>query len=133
MLEVMANQIPLVMTGLPNLLPQSKAGKIKILGITVAKRSPAAPDIPSIAETIPGYDFKNWFGLIAPANTPKPVAARINSDVNAALKGAEVRQRLLEQGFEVMGGSAVEFTRLIEDDTVRFGRALRQAGINASS
>lgn len=132
MLEVVANQIPLVMTGLPNLLPQSKVGKIRILGITDAKRSPAAPDIPSIAETIPGYEFKNWFGLIAPAGTPKAIGAKINGDVNAALNAGEVRQRLLEQGFEVLGGSAAEFTQLIDEDTVRFGRALRQAGISGA-
>src|SRR6185436_8897626 len=101
MIEVIFNQIPLVMTGLPNLLPQHRAGKIRILGVTTAKRSPAAPDIPAIAETVPGYDFKNWFGLIAPAGTSKAIVAKINSDVNAALKGADVRQRLLDQGFEV--------------------------------
>ena len=132
MLEVIANQIPLVMTGLPNLLPQARAGKLKILGITNAKRSPAAPDIPAIAETLPGYDFKNWFGLVAPAGTPKSIVARINQDVNALLKVEQVRQHLLAQGFEVIGGSAAEFARTIDDDTVRFGRALREAGISAS-
>ena len=131
MIEVISNQIPLVMTGLPNLLPQSKARRIRILAITDAKRSPAAPDIPSIAETVPGYDFKNWFGLIAPAATPKAIAARINGDVNNALREADVRQRLLEQGFEVLGGSAADFSRLIDDDTAKFGRALRRAGISA--
>jgi tripartite-type tricarboxylate transporter receptor subunit TctC len=133
MLAVISNEIPLVMTGLPNLLPQSKAGKIKILGITSSKRSPAAPDIPSIAETLPGYDFKNWFGLVAPAATPKPVTAKINSDVNAALQASDVRERLLEQGFDVIGGSSTEFARVINADTERFARALRQARVNASS
>ena len=132
MLEVISNQIPLVMTGLPNLLPQQKAGKIRILAITDAKRSPAAPDIPSIAETIPGYDFKNWFGLVGPAAMPKAVISKINSDTNAVLQAADVRQRLLEQGFQVMGGSPAEFTRLIGDDTAKFGRALRAAGITAN-
>ncbi|HYC47984.1 MAG TPA: tripartite tricarboxylate transporter substrate binding protein [Burkholderiales bacterium] len=132
MLEVISNQIPLVMTGLPNLLPQQEAGKIKILAISSARRSPAAPDIPSIGETVPGYDFKNWFGLIAPAGTPKSIVARINGDVNAVLKNAEVRQRLLSQGFEVIGGSSAEFTQLIETDTAKFARALRAAGITAN-
>jgi tripartite-type tricarboxylate transporter receptor subunit TctC len=130
-IEVMANQIPLVMTGLPNLLPHAKVRKLKILGITDAKRSPAAPDVPSIAETVPGYEFKNWFGLIAPAGTPKTVTARINADVNAALKEVEMRERLLEQGFEVMGGSAADFSRLIDVDTAKFSRALK--GVSASS
>ena len=132
MLEVIANQIPLVMTGLPNLLPQSRAGRVKILAITDAKRSVAAPDIPTIGETVPGYQFKNWFGLVAPAGVPQAIATKINRDVNAALKVAEIRQSLLDQGFEVIGGSANEFAQTLREDTVTFERALRQAGISAT-
>jgi tripartite-type tricarboxylate transporter receptor subunit TctC len=132
MLDVMGNQIPLVMTGLPNLLPPARSGKLKILAITDAKRSPAAPEIPSVAESVPGYDFKNWFGLVAPAGTPKALVARINEDVNAVIRNEQVRQGLLAQGFQVLGGSAAEFAQTISEDTAKFGRALRQAGISAS-
>ena len=132
MLDVIAAQIPLVMTGLPNLLPQSRAGKIKILAITDSKRSPAAPEIPAIGETVAGYDFRNWFGIVAPAGTSKAIAAKINNDVNAALKTGDARQRLLDQGFDVIGGSADDFAQIIRRDTDKFGRVLRQAGISAS-
>ena len=129
MLDVMSNQIPLVMTGLPNLLPQKRAGRLKILAITSAGRSPAAPDLPTISETIPGYEFENWFGLVAPSGTPGGVTAKINSDVNAALKATDVRQPLLDQGFEVIGGSAEQFALTIRTDTEKFARALREAGV----
>src|SRR5258706_13956317 len=105
MLEVMASQIPLVMTGLPNLLPQYRAGKIKILGMTDSKRSAIAPDVPAIAETVPGYEFKNWFGLVVASATPAAIVQKITKDVNSVLNSGDTRQRLLDQGFDVMCGT----------------------------
>jgi tripartite-type tricarboxylate transporter receptor subunit TctC len=132
MLEVMANQIPLVMTGLPNLLPQYKAGRIKILGITDAKRSAVAKDIPAIAETVPGYEFRNWFGLVVPAATPRQIQQRINGDVNRVIAVSDTRQKLLDEGFDVLGGSSDEFAALIKTDTEKFARVIKQAGIGAN-
>jgi len=131
MLDVMANQIPLVMTGLPNLLPQQKAGRIRILAITDGKRSAVAKDIPTIGETVAGYEFRNWFGLIVPAATPRAVRQRVNVDVNKALTVGDTRQRLLAQGFDVLGGSTEEFAQVIRSDTATFAKVIRQAGIKA--
>ena len=128
-LEVIANHIPLVMTGLPNLLPQHRAGKIKILGITDSKRSVLAPDVPAIAETVPGYEFKNWFGLIVAAGTPNGVIEKINKDVNAILANAETRQRLLDQGYDVLGGSQQTFAQTIDFDIRKFADIIKTAGI----
>ena len=127
MLEVMANQINMVMTGLPNLLPQFKAGKLKILAVTDAKRSAVARDIPTIGETVPGYEFRNWFGLIVVRGTPATLIRRLNADVNRILDTGETRQRLLDQGFEVIGGTTEEFDRVIREDTVKFAKVLKGA------
>ena len=127
MLEVMANQITMVMTGLPNLLPQFKAGKLKILAVTDAKRSAVARDIPTIGETVPGYEFRNWFGLIVVRGTPATLIRRLNADVNRILDAGETRQRLLDQGFEVIGGTTEEFDRVIREDTVKFAKVLKGA------
>ena len=124
MLEVMANQINMVMTGLPNLLPQYKAGKIKILAVTDAKRSAVAKDIPTIGETVAGYEFRNWFGLIVVRGTPAPLVRRINADVNRILDAGDTRQRLLDQGFEVIGGTMEDFERVVRTDTVKFAKVL---------
>jgi tripartite-type tricarboxylate transporter receptor subunit TctC len=132
MMDVMSNQIPLVMTGLPNLLPQHKAGRIRILAITDAKRSAVAQDIPTIGETVPGYAYRNWFGLVVPAATPRAVTQKINRDVNRVLTTGDARQRLLAQGFEVLGGSSEEFAKIIRDDTASFAKVIRQAGIKAN-
>lgn len=132
MIEVMANQIPLVMTGLPNLLPQYKAGRIKILGITDARRSAVAKDIPAIAETVPGYEFRNWFGLVVPVATPRQIQQRINGDVNRIIAVSETRQKLLDEGFDVLGGTSDEFAALIRTDTEKFARIIKQTGIGAN-
>ena len=125
MLEVMANQINMVMTGLPNLLPQYRAGKLKILAVTDAKRSAVAKEIPTIGETVPGYEFRNWFGLIVVRGTPAPIIRRINTDVNRILDTGDTRQRLLDQGFEVIGGTTEEFDRVIKSDTSKFAKVLK--------
>ena len=129
MLEVMAAQIPLVMTGLPNLLPQQRAGKIKILAITNSKRSAIAPDIPTVAETVPGYEFRNWFGLIVAAGTPPAVVRKINTDVNRALNSGDTHQRLWDQGFDVLGGTQQEFERIVKTDTEKFSKIIKEMGI----
>lgn len=131
MVEVMANQIQLVMTGLPNLLPQQKAGKIKILAITDSQRSPVAKEIPTISETVPGYEFRNWFGFVVAAGTAKQVIRRINDDVNRVLNSNEVRERLIGLGFIVIGGTVEEFYRIIRIDTDKFAKVIREAGIGA--
>ena len=129
MMDVIANQIPLVVTGLPNLLPQMKAGRLKILGITEASRSPAAPSIPTIGETVPGYAFRNWFGILAPARTSAGVVRKINAEANQALNAPDVRDRLADLGFVVIGGTPEAFAKLIREDTRTFGEVIRRAGI----
>lgn len=129
MMDVLGNQIPLVMTGLPNLLPYYRAGKIKILAITDSQRSPVAKEIPTIAETVPGYEYRNWFGFVVPAGTPPRVIGRINQDVNKVLESSKVRDYLLNLGFVVLGGTAKDFNRVIAADTEKFARIIREAGI----
>lgn len=131
MMDVVSNQIPLVMTGLPNLLPLHRAGRIRILGITSAKRSPVAEQIPALGETVSGYDFKNWFGFVVPAATPRAVILKINADVNNVLNTGETRQKLTGQGFDVYGGTPEEFATTIKADTKTFADILRKADVTA--
>lgn len=131
MMDVVSNQIPLVMTGLPNLLPLHRAGRIRILGITSAKRSAVAEQIPTLGETVAGYDFKNWFGFVVPAGTPKAVIHKINAGVNKVLDTGDTRQKLSSQGFDVYGGTPEEFAATIKADTKTFADVLGKAGITA--
>ena len=129
MLDVVANQIPLVMTGLPNLLPLMKGGRIKILAITDSARSPVAPGIPTIGETIAGYEFRNWFGIVVPVATPKALVNRLSAAINRAIGAADSRQKLLDQGFVIIGGSPEEFATVIRRDTQRFKEVISRAGM----
>jgi tripartite-type tricarboxylate transporter receptor subunit TctC len=110
-------------------LPQMKSGKLKALGVTSKKRAEAAPNIPSIAETLPGYDVPVWYGLMVPAATPKPVVNRLNLEMKKALETPAVRERLATQGIETEYTTVAEFAQLIREDAARWAKLVKDAGI----
>lgn len=110
-------------------LPQVKIGKLKALGVTGAKRAKAAPHIPAIGETIPGYEVPVWYGLMVPAATPKAIVNKLNLEIRKALETPLVVERLEHQGIEVQYTTTAEFDRLIQDDARRWARLVKQAGI----
>lgn len=129
---VLGNHIPLVFTGLPNVYTHMKAGRIKILGITELQRSQIAPEIPAVAETIPGYEFSNWFGVLAPAGTPTKVRAMLETELLKTIQMSEVRNALIARGFGVVGASAQKFALLIRSDTAKYGKVVKDAKIKVS-
>jgi tripartite-type tricarboxylate transporter receptor subunit TctC len=95
-----------------------------------AKRSPAAPEVPTIAESgLPGYEISSWFGLVAPAATPPAVISRLHGDLARALQSAELRERLAPSGYEVISNTPDAFARHMRAQTERLGRVIREAGI----
>lgn len=113
-------------------LPHIKAGKLRALAVTSKSRSPLMPEVPTVAETaVPGFEVNGWFGLLAPAGTPSAVVGRLNGELNAVLAQADVRERLTSLGVETGGGSAGEFTALIESDAKRYVEAIRRMGLKA--
>ncbi len=110
--------------------PHWKGGKIKVVAVTSLKRLPSAPDTPTVAETIPGFEFYTWYGLWGPANLPRDVLGRLNSEVNRAL-GSDLRERLLAQGYELSPGSPEDFARFQREDIARSGQIIREAGIKS--
>jgi tripartite-type tricarboxylate transporter receptor subunit TctC len=110
-------------------LPQMKSGKLKALGVTSKKRAEAAPNIPSIAETLPGYDVPVWYGLMVPAATPKPVVNRLNLEMKKALETPAVRERLAAQGIETEYTTVAEFAQLIREDAARWAKLVKDSGI----
>ncbi|MBM3357581.1 MAG: tripartite tricarboxylate transporter substrate binding protein [Betaproteobacteria bacterium] len=124
---VLGNQIPLVFTGLPNVYTHMKAGRLKILGVTDQQRSSIAPEIPAVSETVAGYEFSNWFGVLAPSGTPAKIRALLESELLNVIKVAEVQKTLLNRGFGVMALSAPNFASLIHSDTVKYGKVIKEA------
>lgn len=110
-------------------LPQVKNGKLKGLGITGAKRSPAAPNVPTISETLSGYEVPVWYGLTVPAATPKTIVDKLNAEMKIALENPGVRERLANQGIDVEYTTVDEFAKLIREDAVRWAKLVKDAGI----
>jgi tripartite-type tricarboxylate transporter receptor subunit TctC len=98
--------------------------------VSSSKRSPVLPDLPTIAEAgVPGYEFSTWYGVLAPAKTPKPVIARLNAAVVKALKDPSLREKLLATGLDPQPSTPEEVARLIRSETARWRKVIEQAGI----
>jgi tripartite-type tricarboxylate transporter receptor subunit TctC len=130
--DVIAGSITGMFDILVTSLPQHRAGKVRALAVTSATRSPFAPDIPTMAEAgIKGYSEAGsdlWFGIVAPANLPAPVAARLNQALIEAIRGPEMRQRLSLQAFEPWTSTSKEFAEVIRRDHERWGRIVKASG-----
>jgi tripartite-type tricarboxylate transporter receptor subunit TctC len=108
----------------------AKAGKLKVIAVTSKERVPALPDVPTVGETVPGFEFYSWYGLWGPANMPKEIAQQLNAEVNKALAG-DMRDKLTQQGLLLTPGSIEEFVRFQKDDTARSAKIIREANIRA--
>lgn len=126
--DLLGGQVQLIFAPLVEVLQQVRANNVRALGITTAKRSPLLPDVPSIAETLPGYEVRLWNGLVAPANTPPEIIERINRAAVDALRSDEVKAKLAEQGSEPVGGTPAEFKAFIESELVKWRRLVEISG-----
>ena len=128
--DAIGGQLPLVAVNALEVLPHVKSGKLKVLAVLSANRSPIFPDVPTIAESgFPGFEASVWYGLVAPAATPKALVARLHAEVQKALQTAEVRERMTAAGGEVSPGSAEQFGALIHSERVRYEKLVREANI----
>jgi len=108
-----------------------RAGKLRALAVTTAKRSEALPDIPTVGDFLPGYEASAVFGVGAPKNTPPEIIDRLNNEINAALAAPRIRARLADLGTTVLAGSPADFGRLIAEETEKWGKVIRAANIKA--
>lgn len=126
--DMLAGSIRLTISSAVPLSPQVKIGKLRGLAVTSPKRSPSFPELPAIAETVPGYEVVNWFGILAPAGTPRGIVARINKELNAALASPALRERLAAQGADVVGGTPEDFAKVIRSDFAKWARVVKESG-----
>ena len=108
--------------------PHWKSARVKVLAVTSARRLPSAPDTPTVSETLPGYEIYAWYGLWGPANLPKEVTQKLNTEVNKAL-GTDLRQRLLDQGYELSAASSEDFAKFQREDIARSAKIVADAAI----
>jgi tripartite-type tricarboxylate transporter receptor subunit TctC len=129
--DVLAGQVPVLIDNLPSSIPHIRDGGLRALGVTSAKRAPALADVPAIAETVPGYEANVWYGIAAPKGTPPDIEVTLNSAVNAALADPKVQTRMTELGGDPMPLTTSEFGKLVADETEKWGKVIREAGIKA--
>lgn len=128
--DVMGGQVAMTMDNLPPYLPQIKAGKIRALAVTPVKRSPALPDVPTVAEAgVPGYVSSAWFGLVAPAATPKEVISKLAAETARILQLPDVKPRIADLGAEPIGGTSGEFSAHIKSEIAKWAKVIKDANV----
>jgi tripartite-type tricarboxylate transporter receptor subunit TctC len=116
-------------SSIPTLISHIKSGKLRALAVPSANRVDDLPQVPTIAESgYKGFEAVTWFGVLGPANLPKDVAARLNTEINKALQNPELRKKLSDQGADVAGSTPEELGKLVRDDIVRWGKVVKDSG-----
>ena len=129
--DLLGGSVQLVFDNMPSALPMAKEGKIRAIAQTTAKRSAAAPDVPTVAESLPGFEAITWFAMFAPANTPKPVIDRLNAEVLRVFKLPEVAERLKTLGLEAVLSSSDELAKYQAAEIVKWAKVVKDSGAKA--
>jgi tripartite-type tricarboxylate transporter receptor subunit TctC len=127
--DLLSGQVQVTFGSIPSLLPFARAGQIEVLGITSGLRSPLAPDIPSISETLPGFEFLIWYALLAPTKTPPTIVDTLRSAVVEALRSNQVREKMIAQGAEPSSSTPVQLTDMIRDELSKWSTVVKESGI----
>ena len=127
--DLVAGQVQLSMPNVLTALPQIKGGKLRALGVTSAKRATGLPDIPAIAETVPGYEAIQWYGLLAPAGTPREIVGKVQAETARILVLPEVKARLASDGADSVGNRPDEFAAYIRAELAKWGKVVKTGGI----
>jgi tripartite-type tricarboxylate transporter receptor subunit TctC len=129
--DLVGGHIKVMISGMASTLPHVRSGKLVGIVTTGLKRTPATPDIPTIAETYPGFESSSWFGVLAPAGTPKPIVARLNADIHKSLQDPAVAKRLAGVGFEITYGTPEQFTEYIKSEIKKWAKVVKASGAKA--
>jgi tripartite-type tricarboxylate transporter receptor subunit TctC len=131
LVDLLGNQIPATIDPIPSSVEYIRAGRLRALAVTTATRSEALPDTPSIAEFVPGFEASSWYGMAVPRNTPTEIIDTLNREIDAALADAKVKSRLADLGGIVQPGSPGEFGKFIAEETEKWAKVVRFAGMKA--
>ena len=127
--DLIGGHVPMFFSGMPPAMPHVKAGRLRALAVTTTKRSPAAPDVPTMEQAgVPGFDISNWFAYFVPAGTPREVIARLNAEVNRGLGFQDVREKLASVGAETVGTTPEALAKFVRAETEKFARLVKLSG-----
>lgn len=127
--DVIGGQVQVYVSSIPTLIGHIKSGKMRALAVTSARRVDDLPQVPTVAESgYKGFEAVTWFGVLGPANLPKDIAARLNTEINKALQSPDLQKKLSDQGADVAGSTPEAFGKLVRDDMVRWGKVVKDSG-----
>ena len=129
--DLIGGSIQLMFDNMPSALPMAKEGKIRAIAVTTAKRSPAAPEVPTVAESLPGFEATTWFALFAPAGTPKPIIDRLHTETVRIFKLPDVQERLQKLGLEPIVSTPDELARYQASEIVKWSKVVKESGASA--
>jgi tripartite-type tricarboxylate transporter receptor subunit TctC len=129
--DLLGGQVQVYFTGTVSSIEYIKTGRLRALAVTTATRSEALPDVPTVSEFVPGYEASGWFGVGAPKSTPTEIIDKLNNEVNAALADPKMKARLADVGGTALLGSPADFGKLIADETEKWAKVIKFAGIKA--
>jgi len=126
--DTISGQLQMTISVVPMIMPHIKSGKVRALGVTSLARTSLAPELPTVAESIPGYEVTGWYGLLAPAKTPTPIITRLNSELVKAMKSPDIQEKMSGLGVEAKGTTPEEFATHIKAETERMRAAVKASG-----
>jgi tripartite-type tricarboxylate transporter receptor subunit TctC len=126
--DVLGGQVSILFASMPSVVGHLKSGKLRPIGVSSPKRSPAAPDIPAIGETVPGYAGELWVGLFAVAGTSKDIIAKLHAEIGKTLNNPEVKDKLAAQGAEILTGTPEQFAAMLKEDLARWAKIVQASG-----
>jgi tripartite-type tricarboxylate transporter receptor subunit TctC len=129
-MDVLGGQVPVMFPSIVTAAPYVKARRLKVLGVTTSKRLPEAPNVPTISETLPGYEASVWYGIVAPAGTSPRQIEVLNESIRGVLQAAAVRKRLVQHGVELATGTGADFDKFIRAEFAKWGRVVRTSGLH---
>jgi len=129
--DLIAGQVQVLFIGPSASIEYVRAGRLRALAVTAASRLEILPDIPTVGELVPGFEASGWFGIVAPRKTPPEIVGKLNREINAGLADPKIKARLVDFGGTALAGSPTDFGRLIDDETKKWAKVIRFAGIKA--
>jgi tripartite-type tricarboxylate transporter receptor subunit TctC len=131
LVDLAAGQTQFMIDTMNTVLPYVRDGRLRALGVASLKRSELLPDVPTLAETIPGFEAAAWQGVVVPSQTPSEIIARLNQELNKALQHPDVRQKLALQGADILGGTPAQYSAYIRSEMPRWAKAVKDSGAKA--
>jgi tripartite-type tricarboxylate transporter receptor subunit TctC len=129
--DVLGGQVPITFDSLTQGLPYVKTGRLRAVATLGPKRTQVLPDVPTVNETLAGYEVVNWFGIVVPAGTPREIIARLHSEIVKILRTPDISERLSAQGSDPVGSSPDEFGAFMKSETAKWARVIKEANIRA--